>query len=61
MKGKDYSIIKYASCPSVDKEVDDAFQTRLPSIRHRSNFFDRLENLTGDVVYTKPFKNFQPV
>lgn len=38
MKGKDYSIIKYASCPSVDKEVDDAFQTRLPSIRHRSNF-----------------------
>ena len=24
-------------------------------------FFDRLENLTGDVVYTGPFKNFQPV
>lgn len=60
MKGKDYSIIKYASCPSVDKEVDDAFQTRLPSYAI-DRVFDRLENLTGDVVYTKPFKNFQPV
>ena len=53
MKGKDYSIIKYASCPSVDKEVDDAFQTRLPSIRHPSNFpaveFDGRRRLHGTV------------